>query len=56
MEFQSSEKRMEFAIANGFHFSKDEIEVITAELNEEDLNIVAGGNFCTNNNTNIVIM
>ena len=39
----SAEERMKFAKAQGFDFTKEEIDSLKDELSDEDLDAVAGG-------------
>ena len=42
----SAEERMKFAKAQGFDFTKEEIDSLKYELSDEDLDAVAGGSWC----------
>ncbi len=42
----SAEERMKFAKAQGFDFTKEEIDSIKDELSDDQMDAVAGGNGC----------
>lgn len=41
--FKDKEARKEFVVQSGYTFSKEEIEEVSSELNEKELDAVAGG-------------
>jgi len=43
VEAEDAGQRKEIAVAEGFEFSRDEIESVANELSDEELNAVAGG-------------
>ncbi len=42
----SAEERMKFAKAQGFDFTKDELDEVKGNLTDEELDAVAAGGFC----------
>ena len=44
-EIATAEKRMEFVKTQGFDFKKEELDTITSELDDDELDFVSGGIF-----------
>ena len=47
-DLTSAEERMNFAKVQGFDFTKEEIDSLTSELSDDELDTVAGGGWMDN--------
>jgi predicted ribosomally synthesized peptide with nif11-like leader len=46
VSFKTKEERREWAKAQGYDFTKEELKQASSELSDDELELVAGGNCC----------